>query len=303
MVDRLVAPSILSADFARLGAQVEEVLAAGARVIRVDVMDGHFVPSISFGGAVLAAIADRVHAAGAIVDAHVMIEHPERHVADILHDLDPGHVVRARGYVNPVWQQKTARWLARRPQCAQVRIARDEIARIRELTKAINDYERELAALVEAHSPQLLELAGCQALTAAKLIGETGPIGRFRTASKYARFTATAPIPASSGNTNRHRLDRGGNRQLNAAIHRIAITQVRWHPPANAYYQRKLTEGKTRKEALRCLKRQIIRTIYRLLRAQSPGAPTSPQPSALRAPTAPQRRRISTHIICNPPIH
>ena len=55
-----------------------------------------------------------------------------------LHDLDPSHVVRARGYVNPVWQQKTARWLARRPQCAQVRIARDEIARIRELTKAIN---------------------------------------------------------------------------------------------------------------------------------------------------------------------
>jgi ribulose-phosphate 3-epimerase len=82
-VDRLVAPSILSADFARLGAQVDEVLAAAARVIHVDVMDGHFVPSISFGPVILAAIADRVHAAGAIVDAHLIIEQPERYVADI----------------------------------------------------------------------------------------------------------------------------------------------------------------------------------------------------------------------------
>jgi ribulose-phosphate 3-epimerase len=78
--ERHVAPSILSADFARLGEQVDEVIAAGARMIHVDVMDGHFVPPITFGAVVMGSIADRVHAAGAILDVHLMIERPERHV-------------------------------------------------------------------------------------------------------------------------------------------------------------------------------------------------------------------------------
>ena len=80
--ERRVAPSILSADFARLGAQVGEVLAAGARVIHVDVMDGHFVPPITFGALIVGALADQVHQAGAVLDAHLMIERPERHVTE-----------------------------------------------------------------------------------------------------------------------------------------------------------------------------------------------------------------------------
>jgi ribulose-phosphate 3-epimerase len=80
ILERRVAPSILSADFARLGSQVDEVIAAGAKVIHVDVMDGHFVPPITFGPLVVGALADRVHAAGAIIDVHLMIERPERRV-------------------------------------------------------------------------------------------------------------------------------------------------------------------------------------------------------------------------------
>src|ERR1035437_7847984 len=81
--DLTVAPSILSADFSRLGAQVGEVLAAGARVIHVDVMDGHFVPPITFGAVIVGALADQIHAAGAIIDVHLMIERPERHVEEL----------------------------------------------------------------------------------------------------------------------------------------------------------------------------------------------------------------------------
>jgi len=105
------------------------------------------------------------------------------------------------------------------------------------------------------------------ALTAAKLLAEIGPIERFQTDAQLARHGGVAPLEASSGRVRRHRLDRGGNRQLNCALHRIAVTQARVHPAARAYLERKQTEGKSRREAIRCLKRQLARVVFNTLKA------------------------------------
>jgi transposase len=102
-------------------------------------------------------------------------------------------------------------------------------------------------------------------LIAAKLLGEIAGIDRFATDAKLARTAGAAPIPASSGRTSRHRLDRGGNRQLNLALHRLAITKSVSDPETKAYLAKKTAEGKTRREAMRCLKRHLARRIFLLL--------------------------------------
>ena len=123
---------------------------------------------------------------------------------------------------------------------------------------------------MQAKAPQLLELAGCGALTAAKIIAETAGVERFSSDAKLARLAGVAPIPASSGKNNRHRLDRGGNRQLNAAIHRMAVTRARCDPETQNYITRKKTEGKTQRDAIRCLKRHLARRIWHLLQPPTP---------------------------------
>ena len=103
-------------------------------------------------------------------------------------------------------------------------------------------------------------------MTAAKLVAETGGASRFRNQAQLAMHAGAAPLDASSGQHKRHRLNRTGNRQLNCAIHRIAVTQGRCHEPARAYLARKRLEGKSRREALRCLKRHLTRVVFRILK-------------------------------------
>ena len=147
-----------------------------------------------------------------------------------------------------------------------VGIARELLGRCRSLTRTILALDRELQAQIKKTAPTLLALPGCGALSAAKLLGQIGPIERFDSDAQLARHAGVAPLEASSGTHRRHRLDRGGNRQLNCALHRIAITQARAHPPARAYLERKQAEGKSRREALRCLKRHLARTVYTTLK-------------------------------------
>ncbi len=183
-----------------------------------------------------------------------------------LHELDPTLAVPLGALDRTVWMERLTRWLARREQTTQVRIARDLLGRCRTLTRSISELDRELQTRTQTLAPGLLELAGCGPLSAAKLLCEIGPIDRFPSDAQLARHAGVAPLDASSGKHQRHRLDRGGNRQLNCALHRIAVTQGRVHPPARAYLERKQSEGKTRREAIRCLKRQLARTVYTTLK-------------------------------------
>ena len=148
------------------------------------------------------------------------------------------------------------------------------------LTARIKSLETELAGLVRAQAPQLLTLPGCGVLTAAKLVGETANPTRFAREARFAMHAGVAPIPASSGKTNRHRLARGGNRQLNAALHRIAVTQIRLNGPGRVYYQRRRSTGDSTTQALRALKRRLARVVFNLLRPTHTAAETCPPAAA-----------------------
>jgi transposase len=182
-----------------------------------------------------------------------------------LHDLWPDYEIPDGALDRFVWLDRIAGKLSRAEQTTRVAIARELVVEIRRRTRRANELEREIKRLVEGYAPRLLELPGCAALTAAKIIAEVAGADRFSSDAKLARLAGVAPIPASSGKTSRHRLDRGGNRQLNCAVHRIAVTQGRTHAPARDYLARKAAEGKGRMEALRCLKRQLVRVIWRTL--------------------------------------
>ena len=147
------------------------------------------------------------------------------------------------------------------------RLAREVLADIDRTTPVINALEREVTALVTLQAPALLELTGCGGLTAAKIVGETAGIDRFAHEAKYAMHAGVAPIPVWSGRTEgRVRMCKAGNRQLNAALHRIAITQLQRPGPGRAYYEKRLAMGDSTTEALRCLKRRLARVVYQTLK-------------------------------------
>jgi transposase len=155
-------------------------------------------------------------------------------------------------------------------------IARRRITRLRDLDQEIRELAEQLATRVASTRTRLTELVGIGPILAARILGEVGDVRRFPTADHFAAANGTAPIPVASGRTDRHRLNRGGNRRLNYALHYMALTQATWEPRAVAYLARKQAEGKTRREALRCLKRRLSTVVFHTIAAGPKPAPSGP---------------------------
>lgn len=219
-----------------------------------------------------------------LVDARDQLVQEQIRVRNRLHalliGLSPGHRA-VTGALTSKAAVKRARQLAmaeRTSDPVRAHLALVAIRRLGSLEKEI----AELGALIanqldlDVHE-HLLAIPGVGPLTAAKILGETHDARHFPSAAAFAAHAGAAPIPASSGNTSRHRLARGGNRQLNRALFTIARTQARWHPDARTYLARKRAEGKSAAEARRCLKRHLAAVVYRAmirdLQAQKPPLP------------------------------
>lgn len=272
----------LEADLVRAGEQVRRVpprLMAGARRAsrrpgKSDPIDALAVARVALREADL----PLARLDGPERDVRVLVDYRDDLVADRtraqsrlrwhLHELTPGQAPPPRslsraGVLTAVEQQLAT--------CdgTVARVARELLRRIRELSLAIGALAREIERLVRPLAPSLVALGGCGVLTTAKLVGEIADIRRFHSRAAFAQYNGTAPIPVWSGNATRVRLNRGGNRQINVALHRIAIGQLRRQTPGRAYVERRMAAGNTKTEAIRALRRRLSDEVYRRLLADA----------------------------------
>jgi transposase len=198
-----------------------------------------------------------------------------------LHDLDP-ELAPPTATLTRLWVLDRLAGQLQGLAGVRTEIAAELVARIRQLTERVNQLEADLDRRVKPLTGHLRQVVGVGALGAAKLIGETGGVGRFGRSAQFAMHAGVAPIPVWSGNRTRHRLNRGGNRQLNAAIHRVAVTQLRAHPPARALMARRIAAGNSKPEALRVLKRHLADAVYAAMCSdeQAANTATARQPAA-----------------------
>lgn len=197
-----------------------------------------------------------------------------------VHELNPEWAPPKASLDRQVHQRRLADRLATMSGIV-AELAQDELTDVVELTGKINQLEQRLTALTAQAAPSLLAMPGVGVLTAAKIIGEAAGVARFKSEAAFARHAGIAPIPVWSGNTaGRVRLTRSGNRQLNAAMHRIAVTQIRLDGLGKAYYEKKKAEGMSTPEALRCLKRRLARIVFNHLTTDQPAARTALAPAA-----------------------
>jgi transposase len=186
----------------------------------------------------------------------------------LLADLLPGQVARrltadrAAGLLRRVRTSGRTSGGARR---TRRELASDLLGDVRHLDRQLAQLQRRISLAVGLTATTLPELFGLGPVLAAKLLGEVGDVRRLVTKAQFASYTGTAPIEASSGDVVRHRLSRAGNRQLNYVLHLMALCQIGHDTAGRAYYQRKLAEGKSTREALRCLKRRLSDVVYQRL--------------------------------------
>jgi transposase len=162
---------------------------------------------------------------------------------------------------------KSAMTLLRGDDSVRAALIRDRIAEIRRLEDKIGAIEKQIAIKVTETGTTLTKLRGIRSIVAAKILGEIGDVARLRSKGSFVMLSGTAPLEASSGKTKRHRLNRGGNRQLNYALHMMALARCRSDADTQVYMARLRNEGKTNKEAMRRLKRHLSNVVFRQLLA------------------------------------
>lgn len=171
--------------------------------------------------------------------------------------------------------QSAAVMLIRRDRSVRADLLRRRIAGIRRLDREVADINKQIADKVAACGTKLVQIPGVGTLIAAKILGEVGDVSRLRSRAAFAHLSGTAPVIASSGGTHRHRLNRGGNRQLNWALHYVALNQWRSYDKAKEYVARQRQAGKSHKEAMRCLKRHLANVVYRAMINDVKSSPTA----------------------------
>lgn len=182
--------------------------------------------------------------------------------------LRPGYERKLPSLATPPKLDAAERLLAR-DESVQAGLARRRIERIREIDAERRQVEREIRRRVRELGTGLVALVGVGELVAARIIGEVDTVARVPSRRHFASLNGTAPVPASSGQKQRHRLNRAGNRRMNKAIHMMALTQARMDPRARTYVARRCAEGRTHREATRALKRHLSDVIYQQLRADA----------------------------------
>jgi transposase len=243
---------------------------------KTDLVDSVAIARIVASGEVLSS----AHRVGVLTDLRALVDYRDQLVrartqvanrahADLV-NIRPGYEqvvpnLRAKGH------QAKARSLLRGDRSVRAELLRRRLGELSRLEGEIVAMDRRIEAMVRSVGTTLTDIPGVGWFIAAKILGEVGDPSRVRSKAAFAVLSGTAPLSASSGQTHRHRLNRGGNRQLNWALHFVALVQCRIFPDAQAYMARQREAGKSHKEAMRCLKRQLSNVVYRHLLADARG--------------------------------